>query len=510
MNDTIRQHSWIPLILVACASFIITLDSTFMNVSISQVVADLHTEMSTIQLTMSFYTLITAAFMLVGAKLQDIVGKKRLFLIGAVLYGIGTSIAAISQSDVMLFIGWAVIEGVAGALMTPATVSIISGTYSGERRTFALAIESVMVALSAAIGPLFGGIMTTFLSWRYGFACELIVVVIILVMQKKIPDFAPTESKSDLDITGSIISFIGLVLFVLGILMLTDYAVASIVVIVLGIIVLAIFEVFENKRKREGKVPLLDMDLFKDKNLRIGSIIILLSYIVMGGGLFVVSLFLQTVLNLNAFDTGLTTLPLTVGLLIFAVAAPSLTGKLNHKTLMAIGSIMSIIGCLILGFQFKMDITMFDLMPGMFILGSGIGFIMALSTDISLINIPDESQNNASGIATAGQTLGESMGTAFIGVILVIGVLWGTIYAIDTYLPDHSYDEQFYQEVYDYFQNVGNIDEIKSQNTTVVHVADIIIQEAMGVVMTVTAIIMSVVFVLTLRLDDRKIKHNGG
>ena len=299
MNDTIRQHSWIPLILVACASFIITLDSTFMNVSISQVVADLHTEMSTIQLTMSFYTLITAAFMLIGAKLQDIVGKKRLFLIGAVLYGIGTSIAAISQSDVMLFIGWAVIEGVAGALMTPATVSIISGTYSGERRTFALAIESVMVALSAAIGPLFGGIMTTFLSWRYGFACELIVVVIILVMQKKIPDFAPTESKSDLDITGSIISFIGLVLFVLGILMLTDYAVASIVVIVLGIIVLAIFEVFENKRKREGKVPLLDMDLFKDKNLRIGSIIILLSYIVMGGGLFVVSLFLQTVLNLS-------------------------------------------------------------------------------------------------------------------------------------------------------------------------------------------------------------------
>lgn len=506
MNDTIRQHSWIPLIVVACASFIITLDSTFMNVSISQVVADLHTEMSTIQLTMSFYTLITAAFMLLGAKLQDIVGKKRLFLIGAVLYGIGTSIAAISQSDVMLFIGWAVIEGVAGALMTPATVSIISGTYSGERRTFALAIESVMVALSAAVGPLFGGIMTTFLSWRYGFACELIVVVIILVMHKKIPDFVPTESKDDLDITGSIISFIGLVLFVLGILMLGDYVFTSIALIVLGIIVLAIFKAFENRRKREGKVPLLDMDLFKDKNLRIGSIIILLSYIVMGGGLFVVSLFLQTVLNLNAFDTGLTTLPLTVGLLIFAVAAPSLTEKLNHKTLMAIGSIMSIIGCLILGFQFKMDITMFDLMPGMFILGSGIGFIMALSTDIALINIPDESQNNASGIATAGQTLGESMGTAIIGIILVIGVLWGTVYAVEIYMPDHSGDEQFYQDVYDYFQNVGNINEIKSQNTTVVSVADIIIQEAMGVVMTVTAIIMSVVFVLTLSLDDKRIK----
>ena len=121
---------------------------------------------------MSFYTLITAASMLFSTKLQDITGKKKLFLIGAVLYGIGTSIAAISQSDTMLFIGWAVIEGLAGVLMTTATVSIIRGTYSCERHTFALAIESVMIALSAAIGPIFGVIMTTFFSWRYGFAFE--------------------------------------------------------------------------------------------------------------------------------------------------------------------------------------------------------------------------------------------------------------------------------------------------------------------------------------------------
>ncbi|MBO6109480.1 MAG: MFS transporter, partial [Methanobrevibacter sp.] len=308
MNKAIGEHSWIPLILVACASFIITLDTTFMNVSISQVVADLNTDVSTIQMIMSFYTLITAAFMLLSTKLQDIVGKKKLFLIGAVLYGIGTFIAAISQSDTMLFIGWAVIEGFAGALMTPATVSIISGTYSGERRTFALAIESVMVALSAAVGPIFGGIMTTFLSWRYGFACELIIVIFILVMQNRIPDFEPTESKSDLDITGSIISFVGLILFVLGILMLSENTNPSIAVIILGIIALAGFAVFEIRRKRKGKVPLLDMDLFGDRNLRVGTAIILLSYIVMGGGLFAVSLFMQSVLELNAFNTGLTIL----------------------------------------------------------------------------------------------------------------------------------------------------------------------------------------------------------
>ena len=242
------------------------------------------------------------------------------------------------------------IEGIAGALMTPATISIISGTYSGERRTFALAIESVMAALSAAVGPLFGGIMTTFLSWRYGFARELIIIIFILVMRKKIPDFAPTETKKDLDITGTIISFICLILFVLGILMLSDNTTTIMVVIILGVITLAIFALFEIKRKIKGKVPLLDMDLFKDKNLRVGSTIILLSYIVIGGGLFAVSLFMQTVLELNAFNTGLTTLPLTLGLLIFAVASPSLTRKLNHKSLMAIGSIISIIGWIILSF----------------------------------------------------------------------------------------------------------------------------------------------------------------
>ena len=506
MNETIREHSWIPLILVACASFIITLDSTFMNVSISQVVADLNTNVSTIQMTMAFYTLITAAFMLLSTKLQDIVGKKRLFLIGAVLYGIGTFIAAISQSDTMLFIGWAVIEGLAGALMTPATVSIISGTYSGERRTFALAIESVMAALSAAVGPLFGGIMTTFLSWRYGFASELLIVIIILAMRNKIPDFEPTESKRDLDITGAIISFIGLILFVLGILMLSEDATTSIVVIILGVIALAVFALFEIKRKRKGKVPLLDMDLFKDKNLRVGSTIILLSYIVMGGGLFVVSLFMQTVLNLNAFNTGLTTLPLTVGLLIFAAIAPSLTEKLNHKSLMAIGSIIAIIGCVILSYQFKINTTMLNLMPGMFVLGSGIGFIMALSTDIALINIPDENQNNASGITTTGQTLGESMGTAIIGVILILGVIGGIANGVDTYAPEYSGNEQVHQDIFDYFEKVGNVDEIKSENSTVISIADTVIQDAMAFVMLVTAALMAIVFVLTFRLKDKKIK----
>ena len=503
MNETIKEHSWVPLIIVALASFIIALDATFMNVSISQVVADLNTDVSTIQMIMSFYTLITAAFMLLSAKLQDIVGKKKLFLIGAALYGVGTFTAAISSSATMLFIGWSVIEGIAGALMMPATVSIISGTYSGEKRTVALAIVGVMGAIAAAIGPLFGGVMTTFLSWRYGFACELIIVFIILLMQSKIPNFVPTESKSDLDITGALISFVGLVLLVLGILSLSKDITTSVATIILGLIALVGFALFEIRRKRNGKVPLLDMALFKDRNLRVGSIILLLSYLSMGGALFAVSLFLQSVLELNAFNTGLTTLPLTMGLLIFAVLAPSLTGKMKHKTIMAIGGIMSIAGCMLLSYQFRLDTSTLDLIPGLFVMGAGLGFLMALCTDISLVNISKESQNNASGINTTSQTLGESLGTAVIGIILILGVFGGISHAVDIYAPEYSGNGTFHQEAYDYFQKVGSINEIK-ENDTIEDIVNIIIQDTMAFVMQVTAIIMGIVFILTLRLQDKK------
>ena len=506
MNETMKENSWIPLIVIAFAAFIIALDATFMNVSISQVVVDLNTDVSTIQSIMSFYTLITAAFMLLSAKLQDIVGKKKLFLIGTALYGLGTFTASVSPNATVLFIGWSLIEGIAGALMLPATVSLISGTYSGEKRTVALAIVGVMGAVAAAIGPLFGGVMTTFLSWRYGFAVELIIVFIILIMRNSIPNFEPTESRKDLDITGSVISFIGLVLLVLGILSLSKDFNTSLVVIVLGLLALAGFAYFETRRKRNGQVPLLDMDLFKDRNLRVGTLILLLSYLSMGGALFAVSLFLQSVLQLNAFDTGVTTLPLTIGLLIFAIIAPSLTGKLNHKTIIAIGCIMSIIGCVILSYQFRLDTTIFTLMPGLFVLGAGLGFIMALCTDISLSNVPAESQNNASGVNSTGQSLGESMGTAIIGIILILGVMGGISTAVDTYAPDHSGDEQFQMDIANYFQKVGNIDDLKMDNT-LVNVVNIIIQETMAFVMTVTAIIMGIVFLLTMRLQDRKIKQ---
>ena len=198
-------------------------------------------------------------------------------------------------------------------------------------------------------------------------------------------------------------------------------------------------------------------------------------------------------------------LPMTISLLIFSLAAPGLAGKLNHKTLMAIGSILSIIGCLMLSYQFKINTTIWELLPGMFVLGAGLGFIMALSVDIALVNIPEESQNNASGITSTSQSLGESLGTAIIGIILILGVFGGISNAVDIYAPEYSGNETFHIDVFNHFEKMGNINEINA-DSTVMAIANIIIQDAMEFVMIVTAILMAIVFVLTLRLKDTGIK----
>ena len=474
-----------------------------MNVSISRIVVDLSSDVSTIQMVVSFNTLITAALILLSTKLQDIVGKKKLFLIGAALFGIGIVTAVLSSSSIMFFIGWSVIKGFAGALMLPAIVSIISGMYSGEKRTIALAALGMVAGLADILGPLIGGVITTYFSWRYTFGFELIFIFFILGMQSKIPNFNPTESKNDLDIIGAIISIMGLILLVLGILTLTKDVTASICGMILGLIVLAIFIWYELRRKRSGGVPLLDVDLFRDKNLRVGTSIKLLYNLIISGTFFVMVLFFQSVLELNPFDTGLASLPFCMGLLIFSVSAPKLIGKLNHKKLLAIGCLISIVGCIILSYQFKLNISMPGLILGQFLLGSGIGFMLALSSDVALFDIPAESQNNASGIITTGDSLGSSMGTAIIGIILILGVMGGISTAVDTYAPAYSGDEQFHQEVYDYFQKLDTLD---GQDSIVVNTADIIIQNAMASVMLALAIVLGVILIITLRINDKNIK----
>ena len=501
------KTTWFPLVLVALASFIITLDSTFMNVSISQLVLDLNTSLSTIQTIICFYTLITASLMLVGAKLQDIIGKKKIFLIGALTYGLGALIASISQNAITLFIGWSILEGLGGALMTPATISIISGTYQDNKRTFALAISSAIVGIAAAVGPLFGGVVTTFLSWRFGFVLELLIIILIFLFSSKIKHFEPHQSKNDFDVIGAILCVSGLISLVLGILYLKHNQEATLILVLLSVILLVTFAIFENKQKKKGKIPLVDISLLKNHNLRTGMGIRLITSLSLAGSLFAVSVFLQSVLHYSAFNTGLTLLPSTVGLLITSLIAPKLAIKFNHKIIMVIGFILAIGSTFLLKYQFGLNTHFIDLAPGLTVFGLGLGFVISLGVDISLNTTPEKKQSTASGLITTSQTLGSSMGTAIIGCILIIGAIHGLHDAVDTYAPDLN-DKIISGHSGEYLEKLGHVNttELKHENSLTEKIVNTILKDAMKLVMDVTAILLTIGLGLTLTLEDEKIR----
>ncbi len=507
MDKNVTENpTWIPLILISLAAFIITLDTTFMNVAISQLVSDLNTTISTIQLIISFYTLITASLMLIGSKLQDIIGKKKVFLIGAGIYGLGALLASLSQNSLMLFIGWSLLEGIGGSLMTPATISIASQTYHEDKRTFALAIISAMAGIAAAIGPLFGGVVTTFLTWRYGFIIELLIIILIFVFSGKIENFQPTLTMKDFDITGSILLVFGLVTLVLGILLVEDNIIITAGLVLISLFILLVFATYEMKRKEQGAVPILDINILQVRNLTIGTIIRLITSIAMGGSLFAISLFLQSVLQLDAFSTGLNLLPATMGMLIASIIAPKLIGKLTHKIVMAIGFLISIIAVSILSTQFGVNTSFESIAPGMFLFGFGLGFVLSLGMDIALAGTEDKNQNSASGLLSTGQTLGTSMGTAIIGCILIVGATWGLHDAVNTYAPEQVSNEQFHAESQEYLQKMGhiNVTELKGDTSVKEQAVNTVLTDTMKLVFAVTSALLALGLILTFTLDDAK------
>ena len=201
------KTGWLTLIIVTLSVFIIVIDKTFLNVAISALIRDLHTNIETIQYIIAIYSLIMASLMIIGGKIQNIMGRKKTFLIGASIYGVGTIIAAASINSAMLLLGWSILEGIGAALMMPATTSIISGSYSGERRAFSLGIISSMASGAGSIGPILGGFLTTYYTWRYAFALELVVVIIILLSSRVISPFPAIAKWSDFNISGAVFSY---------------------------------------------------------------------------------------------------------------------------------------------------------------------------------------------------------------------------------------------------------------------------------------------------------------
>jgi EmrB/QacA subfamily drug resistance transporter len=427
---------WLTLIAVTLSTFTIVIDRTFMNVAISTLVHDLHTTIGTIQAIIAIYALTMASLMLLGAKLQNVLGRKKTFIYGAMIYGVGTIIAAISINSAMLLLGWSILEGIGAALMLPATTSIISGTYDGERRAFSLGITSTMASGAGTLGPLIGGFLTTYYSWRYAFGLELLIIIVILLMSREIPEFSPFMKWSDINVLGAINSSLGIFLLVIGILLLNNprnWYVAP-YIILSGLILLIIFYYNQRNRIRNNKEPLLDISLFKNRAFTLGNTTRLMMNFTIGGVLFVIPVYVQTVLGVNALMTGLTLIPLSISIFILSLTTGKISTRIQPRYILSLGFISALVGSLYLTQIFSLQTTILEMVPGIILLGIGMGIVFPHSANLIFSVVRRDKQPEASGILNTGINLGSSLGTSILGVILILS----TFNAFTIGFGDHS------------------------------------------------------------------------
>lgn len=452
-----NQNKWGVVIVACMAIFIIVLDSSAMNVAISTLVVELNTTLSIIQSIIALYALIIASFMLLGSKLQDILGRKKTFLLGLIIYASGTIIATLSLNASMLLIGWAILEGIGAAMMFPATTTIVGASYEGKDRITAFGIWGGIAAMGAAIGPIVGGIFTTYLSWRLVFGSELIFVALILIFRHYLSESTPTLKWKDLDIVGVILSIISLVLIVLGILLLTRPEYWSYVALLLisGSILFIIFLLWQRRRISKDLVPLSDISLLKNRLFNLGNLNSVISQIPLAGFLFIIPVFLQQVTKVDAFTTGLTLLPASLTILVFSLLGAKLSSKLNAKYILMIGFLIAAAGTFILGGVFNINTKPLDIVPGTIVFGVGVGILLSQMTNLIMSAANKKQETDASGLFNAFKNLGYSVGTALIGVLLLLGIFGGLTTGIETSgLAGNMTTEQIQSSLFDYVEKM--------------------------------------------------------
>jgi EmrB/QacA subfamily drug resistance transporter len=438
------KAGWLTLIIITLSVFTIVIDKTFLNVAIYTLIRDLNTNIQTIQSIIAIYALVMASLMLLGGKLQDVFGRRKTFLMGASIYGIGTVIAALSINSTMLLLGWSILEGVGAALMMPATTSIISGSYEGESRAFALGIISSMASGAGTIGPIIGGFLTTYYTWRYAFGLELIIIITILLFSREISVFPPVIKWKDIDIFGAVTSSLGIFLLVVGVLLLNNPANWYIApyFIIIGIAVLIIFYFSQNIRMKKNKEPLLDITLFKSRAFTLGNVARLIMNFTIGGVVFIIPVYLQGVIGANPLVTGLTLIPMSIGIFAMSFTAGKVSTRIQPRYILSIGFLASLAGSIYLSLIFSPSTTVLNIVPGVLFLGIGMGIVFPHSANVIFAVARRDQQPDASGVLNTGINLGSSLGTAVLGVILILGS-FGTLAGGSSYsLPANYSDGQ--------------------------------------------------------------------
>jgi MFS family permease len=422
----------IVLFTLAAGQFLMTLDSSVMNVSIATVAKDVGTTVTGIQGAITAYTLVMAALMITGAKIGAIIGRKRAFAIGCVIYGCGSFTTSIAPSLPVLLFGWSFLEGVGAALILPAIVALVAGNFARERRPAAYGLVAAAGAIAIAVGPLIGGFCTTYFSWRWVFAGEVVVVLAILVLTRRIAD-APSEARPALDLVGAVLSAAGLGLLVFGVLRSSEWGwiqpkpdgpswfnVSPTTWLILGgLFVIWVFFRWEARREAAGKEPLVRTAMLRNKQLNGGLVMFFFQYLMQAGLFFVVPLFLSVCLGLSALATGARLLPLSVTLLVAAIGVPRLLPTVSPRLVVRCGLLALLAGTVVLLAALDPDAGAEIVFVPMLLIGLGIGALASQLGAVTVSAVPDDQSPEVGGVQNTMTNLGASLGTALAGSIMI-------------------------------------------------------------------------------------------
>ena len=423
------------LTTLAAAQFLMTLDSSVMNVSIATVAEDVGTDVTGIQTAITLYTLVMASLMITGGKIGGILGRKRAFAIGCVIYGAGSLTTALAPSLPVLILGWSLLEGMGAALIMPAIVALVATNFAAPHRPRAYGLVAASGAIAVAAGPLIGGVMTTYVSWRWVFAGEVVLVAVILVLARRMADAEP-DPDAALDLVGTALSALGLGLVVLGILKAGTWGfvnpkpnapvwagMSPVVWLVLaGILVIWGFLVWEQRRLDLGRSALLDPAMLRIPKLQKGLSAFFFQFLLQAGLFFCVPLYLSVALGLSAIDTGLRIMPLSVTLLLAAVGVPKLFPNASPRRVSRLGFLALLAGIMSLLAALEVGVGPEIVTGPLLLAGLGIGALASQLGAVTVSAVPDQQSGEVGGIQNTFTNLGASIGTALAGAVLISGL----------------------------------------------------------------------------------------
>ncbi len=414
------KGAWNPrlAILLAAAMFVLVVDTSLMNVSISAVVADLGTTVSGVQSAIALEALVSAAFILISSKVGDLIGRKRAYVLGLLGYAVGAIAMTLAQDLIAVIIFWAIIGGLGASLLLPSMQSLIHGNFEGAAQKRVYALVGASAAIAAAIGPLIGGFVTTFLSWRVGFALEAIIIAVVLLGLGLVRD-VPFTGDRRVDLVGAIFSVLGMGGLVLGILAWQEGAEAVGILLVIGAVGLGALAWWLVRQKRSGNAPLIDPDLLSSPYFRLGITGQMLQQIALGGLMIVLPIFLQMVLEYNALLAGLSIAPLSITMFLVALAAGRRAGKRRPALVIRLGYILLAVGvALLIPFVPRVDSGLWLAIP-LVIGGAGLGLLVSQLNNYTLAPISGERISEAAGVNSAAGSFGLSFGLALAGGVML-------------------------------------------------------------------------------------------